>query len=62
MVGPAPITANAATEKKVGVGKSFTYNAKATVKSVKVSKKGIVKLLRKVRKLPLKVLRLELLQ
>ena len=50
----APITANAATVKKVGVGKSFTYNAKATVKSVKVSKKGIVKATKKGKKVTVK--------
>ena len=50
----APITANAATVKKVGVGKTITYNAKATVKSVKSSKKGIVKATKKGKKVTIK--------
>ena len=33
VVGPAPISADAATTKTVGVGKTITYNAKATVRA-----------------------------
>ena len=38
----APISADAATTKVVGVGKTITYNAKATVKKVTVKNKKIV--------------------
>ena len=43
VVTSAPITANAATKKVVGVGKTVTYKAGATVKKITVKNKKVVK-------------------